>query len=109
LADPYPDSKDWAGEMAQRLRALAALPGSSRGSEFNSQQPDGGSQPSVMGPDALFCHEARTQYIINIKKYSKDILQTHSCISLLQRLPCESWAPDTGSQVIYWIIWLDPI
>jgi hypothetical protein len=27
---------------------------SSRGPEFNSQQPDGGSQPSVMGSDALF-------------------------------------------------------
>jgi hypothetical protein len=28
---------------------------SSRGAEFNSQQPHGGSQPSVMGSDALFC------------------------------------------------------
>jgi len=27
---------------------------SSRGSEFNSQQPHGGSQPSEMGSDALF-------------------------------------------------------
>jgi hypothetical protein len=27
---------------------------SSRGPEFNSQQPHGGSQPSVMGSDALF-------------------------------------------------------
>jgi hypothetical protein len=27
---------------------------SSRGPEFNSQQPHGGSQPSVMGLDALF-------------------------------------------------------
>jgi hypothetical protein len=27
---------------------------SSRGSEFNSQQPHGGPQPSVMGSDALF-------------------------------------------------------
>jgi hypothetical protein len=33
--------------MAQRLRALTARP------EFNSQQPHGGSQPSVMGSDAL--------------------------------------------------------
>jgi hypothetical protein len=41
-----------AGERAQRLRALAAC--SSRGPEFNSQQPHGGSQPSVMGSDALF-------------------------------------------------------
>jgi hypothetical protein len=45
------DSKE-AGEMAQWLRALTAC--SSRGSEFNSQQPHGGSQPSVMGSDALF-------------------------------------------------------
>jgi hypothetical protein len=35
-----------AGEMAQQLRALTALP---RSPEFNSQQPHGGSQPSVMG------------------------------------------------------------
>jgi hypothetical protein len=27
---------------------------SSKGPEFNSQQPHGGSQPSVMGSDALF-------------------------------------------------------
>jgi hypothetical protein len=27
---------------------------SSRGPEFNSQQPRGGSQPSVMGSDVLF-------------------------------------------------------
>jgi hypothetical protein len=38
-----------AGEMAQRLRAL-----SSEGPEFKSQQPHGGSQPSVMRSDALF-------------------------------------------------------
>ncbi|EDL86985.1 rCG50750 [Rattus norvegicus] len=34
----------------QPLRALIALP------EFNSQQPHGGSQPFVMGSDALFCY-----------------------------------------------------
>ena len=27
---------------------------SSRGPEFNPQQPNGGSQPSIMGSDALF-------------------------------------------------------
>jgi hypothetical protein len=67
-----------AGEMAQQLRALTAPPEvlssipsnhmvahnngsvvkstdcSSRGPEFNSQQPHGGSQPSVIGSDALF-------------------------------------------------------
>jgi hypothetical protein len=43
--------KKRAGEMAQWLRALAALP------EVLSSipsKPHGGSQPSVMGPDALF-------------------------------------------------------
>jgi hypothetical protein len=29
----------------------------SRGPEFKSQQPHGGSQPSVMRSGALFCHE----------------------------------------------------
>jgi hypothetical protein len=37
-----------AGEMAQWLREWTV----SRGSEFNSQQPHGGSQPSVMGSNA---------------------------------------------------------
>jgi len=40
-----------AGEMAQQLRALDC---SSTGPEFNSQQPHGGSQPSVMRSGALF-------------------------------------------------------
>ena len=29
---------------------------SSKGPEFKSQQPHGGSEPSVMGSDALFIH-----------------------------------------------------
>jgi len=41
-----------AGGMAQRLRALAVR--SSSSPEFNSQQPHGGSQTSIMGSDALF-------------------------------------------------------
>ena len=36
--------------MAQRLRALATF---SRSPEFNSQQPHGNSQPSIMESDAL--------------------------------------------------------
>jgi hypothetical protein len=40
-----------AGELAQGLGALATLP---RGSEFNPQQPHGGSQPSIVGSSALF-------------------------------------------------------
>ncbi|XP_063126361.1 P2X purinoceptor 6 isoform X4 [Rattus norvegicus] len=43
--------REGAGEMAQRLRAPTALP---EVHEFNSQQPRGGSQSSVMGSDALF-------------------------------------------------------
>jgi hypothetical protein len=46
---------------------------SSEGSEFKSQQPYGGSQPSVMRSDALFwcCLKTATVYldiIINFKK-----------------------------------------
>jgi hypothetical protein len=40
-----------AGEMAQWLRALTALP---EVLSSNSQQPYGGSQPYVIGSDALF-------------------------------------------------------
>ena len=40
---------DWRdGSVAQSTDCF------SKGSEFNSQQPHGGSQPSVMGSDALF-------------------------------------------------------
>ena len=45
--------KQEAGKMTRRLRAMAALP---RGLDFNSQQPHGGSQPSIIGSDALFCY-----------------------------------------------------
>jgi hypothetical protein len=34
--------------------AVRSIDWSFRGSEFNSQQPHGGSQPPVMGSDALF-------------------------------------------------------
>jgi hypothetical protein len=40
-----------AGEMAQWVRAPDC---SSEGQEFKSQQPHGGSQPSVMRSDSLF-------------------------------------------------------
>jgi len=43
--------KKGAGEMAQWLKTLTVLP---KGPEFSSQQPHGGSQPSVMGSNALF-------------------------------------------------------
>jgi hypothetical protein len=41
---------------------------SSRGPEFNFQQPHGGSQPSVMGSDALFWCVCLNYKINNIKK-----------------------------------------
>jgi hypothetical protein len=41
----------WAGEMAQWVRAPDC---SSEGQEFKSQQPHGGSQPSVTRSDSLF-------------------------------------------------------
>jgi hypothetical protein len=40
------------GEMAQSLKSTDC---SSTGPEFNSQHPHGGSQPSVMELNALFC------------------------------------------------------
>jgi hypothetical protein len=41
---------------------------SSRGPEFNSQQPHGGSQPSAMGSNALFwCLKTATNIPIYIK------------------------------------------
>jgi hypothetical protein len=43
--------RDGAGEMAQWVRAPDC---SSEGPEFKSQQPHGGSQPSVTRSDALF-------------------------------------------------------
>ena len=39
--------ESWTGEMAQWLGVV-------RGPAFNSQQPQSGSQPSVMGSGALF-------------------------------------------------------
>jgi hypothetical protein len=58
--------------MAQWLRALAALP------EFNSQQPHGGSQPSVMRSDAKTKNKA--------KKKKKKRLNLNVIISLSSSL-----------------------
>jgi hypothetical protein len=44
-------SREGASEMAQWVRAPDC---SSEGPEFKSQQPHGGSQPSVMRSDSLF-------------------------------------------------------
>jgi hypothetical protein len=50
--------KPGAGEMAQWLREptalLKVLSSNPRGPEFKSQQPHGGSQPSVMRSDAFW-------------------------------------------------------
>jgi hypothetical protein len=59
--------------MAQRLRALNAFP---EVPKFNSWQPHGGSQPSVMGSDTLFwrvCRQQQCTHIhkINLKKKKK--------------------------------------
>ena len=49
-----------AAEMAQWLPTLTALP---EVMSFNSHQPHGGSQPSVMGSDAPFsCLKTATVY-----------------------------------------------
>ena len=61
---------DWCcineeGHLLKRSLSLGSRDGSvdkstgysSRGPEFNSQQPHGGSQPSVVGSDVLFCHK----------------------------------------------------
>ena len=45
------ENESWAGEMAQWVRAPDC---SSEGPEFKSQQPHGGSQPSIARSDALF-------------------------------------------------------
>jgi len=41
-------------EKENKSSAVRSTACFSRGPEFNSQQPHGGSQPSVMGSDALF-------------------------------------------------------
>jgi hypothetical protein len=55
---------------------------SSRGPEFNSQQPHGGSQPSVMGSDALFwCvwRQLQCTHIHKINESLKKQNQTRKC------------------------------
>jgi len=47
---------------------------SSRGPEFNSQQPHGGSQPSVMRPDALFWCVWRQLQCTHMHKIHKHFL-----------------------------------
>jgi hypothetical protein len=53
------------------VRALAAY--SSRGPEFSSQQPHGGSQPSVMRSSVLFCCVWRQLQCTQIHKINKSL------------------------------------
>jgi hypothetical protein len=48
------NSKQWTFEKNSLGSLVRSTGCSSRGPEFNSQQLHGGSQPSVMGYDALF-------------------------------------------------------
>jgi hypothetical protein len=54
--------KDWRDGSAVKSTGC-----SSRGLEFNSQQPHGGSQPSVMGSDSLFWCVWRQLHCSHIK------------------------------------------
>jgi hypothetical protein len=56
--------------MAQQLRALSALP---EDPEFNSQQPHGGSQPSVIESDAPFWRVWRQLQYTHIHKINKSL------------------------------------
>jgi len=60
--------------------------GSFRGAEFNSQQPFGGSQPSVMRSVALVWHigmyTSRTLYIINKCLKKKERKTVTQCVGL---------------------------
>jgi hypothetical protein len=63
------------------------LSGSSRGPEFNSQQPHGGSQPSVMGIQCplLVCLKTATEYSYN-KQTNPDNLGDHKTMPLIPAL-----------------------
>jgi hypothetical protein len=67
-----PDATEGAAEMAQRLRALTALPEVLRSSVPSS--PRGGSQPPVMGPDALFwCVSEDSKGVLAYIKINKSL------------------------------------
>jgi hypothetical protein len=67
--DLSPRGKPWSGRDGSVFKRTDC---SSRGPEFNSQQPHGGSQPSVMGSDVLFWCVWREQWWIHIiNKYFK--------------------------------------
>jgi len=63
--------KDWRDGSAVKSTGC-----SSRGPEFNSQQPHGGSQPSVMGSDALFWWVCRQLQCTHRHKVNKIFLKS---------------------------------
>jgi hypothetical protein len=65
--------------------------GSSRGPEFNSQQLHGGSQPSIMGSDALFWCVWRKQQCIHINKGNKSLLKKKNLERMYSSKTDESW------------------
>ena len=68
-----------ANEMAQWVRALS---GSSEGHEFKSQQPHGGSQPPIVGSDALFwCIWGQLQCTYIYKIINKSLGQSKQGLS----------------------------
>jgi hypothetical protein len=69
--------KKWKYGGWKDFSAVKSTGCSSRGPEFNSQQPHGGSQPSVMGFNALFWCVWRKQQCTHIHKISKLILQNN--------------------------------
>jgi hypothetical protein len=62
--------------MAQQLR----------GHEFKSQQPHGGSQPSVMRSDALFW-SVRRQYLQSVLTYNKSLKKKKKALTILPEVP----------------------
>jgi hypothetical protein len=84
--------------------AVKSIDCSSEGHEFKSQQPHGGSQPSVMRSDALFWCVSRQQQCTHI--INKEILQKrkkkkkksiHSCWAVVAHaFDPSTWEAETG-------------
>ena len=72
--------------------------------EFNSQQPHGGSQPSVMGFDALFCVSEDSNSVLTYIKYINLKKQNLHFSEVLWRLRqgWRRWRGVTGSWISAW-------
>jgi hypothetical protein len=87
--------------MAQQLR----------GHEFKSQQPHGGSQPSVMRSDALFW-SVRRQYLQSVLTYNKSLKKKKKSTDYSSRSPKFNFQqlhgdPQLsvmGSDAIFWCV-----